>query len=123
MWELGIGNWALGIGGDEGDGNAKGQRARGKGEGAKGKGKIPPCPVLQSLDQRRPLLQLCAFSLFPFPYPKGFALCPLVIISNFAMTNGCQCIGFGNTTVLDGAVYNPVVAALHTALDFTFHVC
>ncbi len=48
-------------------------RGVGKGKGTKGKGKIPPYPLLQSLDRRRPLLQLCAFSLFPFPYPKGFA--------------------------------------------------
>jgi hypothetical protein len=51
---------------------------RGVGKGTKGKGKIPPYPLLQSLDRRRPLLQLCAFSLFPFPFslPEGFCSMP-----------------------------------------------
>jgi len=56
-----------------GDGEGSGERERDKGEG-----KIPPYPLLQSLDRRRPLLQLCAFSLFPFPFslPEGFCSMP-----------------------------------------------
>ena len=42
----------------------------------------------------------------------------LMVFAHFAVVNGGQCVGFGNSSHTHAAVNNPVVAAFHAAENF-----
>jgi hypothetical protein len=54
-------------------GRGKGEGAKGKGQGAKGKGQR----VKGKGQRAKGINPAFPLDLYPFPYPEGFALCPL----------------------------------------------